>query len=184
MAPRASCAATTASRTRIFCRASQSLWQSCSNRTPPASTLGIFDLNELPAEASLDAEVSAGYELIERRRDLDDRVVLGVHGQGAADAAVGADRVGERLAGLVPGPRAAHGELGLERERARRADPDAVAAVDAGRVGERHGVLGRDARVEAAPGDGDGEGVLRVAAAGLDAVLAADARSVVAHVEA
>src|SRR6185312_16767850 len=65
----------------------------------------------------------------------------------------------------------------------RGADADAVAAVDAGGVGERHVVLGGDASVEASPGQGDGEGVLRVGAAGLDALVANDALGVIADVE-
>ena len=71
----------------------------------------------------------------------------------------------------------------LEHQRAGRADRDAVAAVDARRVRQRVGVLGRDARVEAAAGDGDGEGVLPLVAAGVDALVTEDALGVVAHVE-
>ena len=113
----------------------------------------------------------------------DDLVVLHVQLERAADAAVRADRVGDGLVRLVPGAGLAHVVLALEHQRAGRADADAVAAVDAGRVGERRGELGRDARVEAAPGHRDREGVLRVGAAGLDALVAEDALRVVAHVE-
>ncbi len=74
-------------------------------------------------------------------------------------------------------------ELGLGHQRAGRAHRDAVAAVDAGRLGQRHVQLGRDVGVEAAPGDGDGEGDLRVGAAGLDALVAEHALRVVADVE-
>src|SRR6185503_627168 len=45
------------------------------------------------------------------------------------------------------------------------------------------GGLGRDAGVEAAAGDGDREGVLRVLPARLDALVAEDALRVVAHVQ-
>src|SRR4029077_13080073 len=58
-----------------------------------------------------------------------------------------------------------------------------VAAVDAGRVGQRDVILGRDAGLEAAAGQRDGEGVLRVRAAGLDALVADDALRVVPDVE-
>src|SRR6185503_3345077 len=53
----------------------------------------------------------------------------------------------------------------------------------AGRGGERDVVLGRDAGGEAAAGQRDGEGVLGVLAAGLDALVADDALRVVADVE-
>ena len=101
----------------------------------------------------------------------------------AADAAVRADRLGHGLGGLVPGARLAHVVLGLEHQRAGRADADAVAAVDARRFGQRDGLLGRDPRVEAAPGDGDREGVLGLLAAGVDALVAEDALRVIADVE-
>src|SRR5581483_841173 len=101
----------------------------------------------------------------------------------ATDAAVGADRVGLGLARLVPLAAFAQFVLRREHQRAGRADADAVAAVDAGRVGERHVELGGDVRVEATPGDGDGEGVLRVGPAGFDALVAENALGVVAHVE-
>ena len=51
-------------------------------------------LDELEAEAALDAEVAVGDDVVERRGDLDDLVVLDVERQRAADAAVRADRVG------------------------------------------------------------------------------------------
>ena len=73
--------------------------------------------------------------------------------------------------------------LGREHERAGRAHGDAVAAVDAGGVGQRVGVLGRDAGVEAAPGDRDRERVLVLLAAGVDALVAEDALGVIAHVQ-
>src|SRR5262245_29759162 len=126
----------------------------------------------LPAEAALDAEVALRDSGVERRGHLDDRVVLHVQGERAADAAVGADRGRLRLAALVPLAGAAQVELRLENERAGRAHADAVAAEDAGGIRQRHVELGRDSRLEAASGDRDGEGVLRVRAAGLDALVA------------
>ena len=140
-------------------------------------------LHELEAEAALDAEVAARDRMVERRRDLDDLVVLLVQDQVAADAAVRADRLRLRLALLVPGALLAPVELALEHERAGRAHRDAVAAVHARRVGQRVGELGRDPGVEAAAGDGDGERVLPVGAAALDALVTEDALRVVAHVE-
>ena len=80
-------------------------------------------------------------------------------------------------------PRRAELVLGAELERAGRADRDAVAAVDAGRLGERRVELGRDPGVEAAPGDVDRERVLVLLAAGVDALVTEDAFRVVADVE-
>ena len=95
---------------------------------------------------------------------LDDRVVLHVQLEVAADAAVGADGRRHRLVVLVPVARRAQLVLGAGTSaRPVGQTRDAVAAVDAGRLGQLRHVLGRDARVEAAAGDGDGEGVLRTA---------------------
>ena len=91
--------------------------------------------------------------------------------------------VGHGLGRLVPGAGRPHVVLGLEHQRAGRADADAVAAVDARGLGQRHGLLGRDPGVEAAAGDGDRERVLGVLAARLDALVAEDALRVVADVE-
>ena len=74
--------------------------------------------------------------------------------------------------------------LGAEHQRARRADVDAVAAEDAGALGQRDVVLGGDPGVEPAPGDRDRERVLGVHAARLDALVAEDAAPVVADEEA
>ena len=74
-------------------------------------------------------------------------------------------------------------ELGLELQGAGRADRHAVAAVDAGRLGQGDVELGGDAGVHAPAGDGDREGVLGVVAARLDALVAEDALVVVADVE-
>src|SRR6478735_9215270 len=60
-------------------------------------------VDELEAEAALDAQMAVGHRRIGGRRDLDDAVVLGVQGDCAADPAVRADRVGLRLRRLVPG---------------------------------------------------------------------------------
>src|SRR6185312_2944674 len=139
-------------------------------------------LHVLVPEPALHAEVAARDPVIERRGDLHDRVVLHVQLQAAADAAVGADRLGHGLLALVPGAVLAHVVLALEHQRAGRADRDAVAAVDAGRVGERGRILGRDAGVEPASGHRDRKGVLPVGAAALDALVAEDAFRVVADV--
>src|SRR4029079_3351444 len=106
-------------------------------------------------------------------------VVLHVELERAADAAVGTRRLGHPL--LVIAPRARRSELVLpaQHERAGRAHLDAVAAVDAGGLRERRVELGRDPGVEAAPCDVDGERVLVLLAARVDALVTEDAFCVV-----
>src|SRR4029079_1425588 len=115
-------------------------------------------LEELEPEPTLDAEVTVRDGVIGRRHHLDDRVVLHVHLEVAADPAVRTDRVGYGLGRLVPGPGLTHVVLALEQQRAGRADADAVAAVHAGAGVQRHRVLGRDPRVKPTTGDRDREG--------------------------
>src|SRR5690606_20080923 len=140
-------------------------------------------LDEAPAEPALDAEVAAGDGVVERRGDAHDPAVLHVQVQGAPDAAVRADGAGDLLARLVPLARDAQLVLGPEHERAGGAHRDAVAAVDARRVGQRHGHLRRDPGIEAAPRHGNGERVLVIRATRLHAPVAEDALAVVPHVE-
>src|SRR6478735_3769880 len=159
-----------------------------SRRSPASSTgsstgrLGCPVLDVLEPEPALHAQVAVRDRMVERRRHLDDIVVLHVQLEAASDAAVRADRLGDRLGGLVPRARLAQVVLALEHERARGADGDAVAAVDACRVGQRRCELGGDAGVEPAAGDGDRERVLPVGAAALHALVAEDALRVVADV--
>ena len=61
--------------------------------------------------------------------------------QRAPDAAVRADRLGDRLLGLVPRSGGPHVVLGLEHQCAGRAHADAVAAVHTGGIGERDGLV-------------------------------------------
>src|SRR5258708_1952248 len=100
----------------------------------------------------------------------------------AADTAVGADGGGDGLLRLVPGVGLPEVVLAGEHESAGGADPDAVAAVYAGRVGQAHVELGGDAGVESPAGHRDGEGVLGDLAARLHALVAQDAARVVADV--
>src|SRR5262249_23143794 len=129
---------------------------------------GTAALHVLEAEAALDAEVAAGHTVVHGARDLHDRVVLDVDLPVAPHAAAGGDRGGHRLVVLVPRAGRAHVVLGLEHQRSGRAHADAVAAVDARAVRQRHGELGGDPRVKPAPGHGDGERVLGVRSAGFD----------------
>src|SRR5262245_17855262 len=105
-------------------------------------------LDELPAEAALDAEMAARHVVVEGRGHANDRVVLDPELERAAHAAVRADRVGHGLLRFVPLTRPAEVVLALEHQSARGADTDAVAAVDAGRFRQGRRELGRDAGVE------------------------------------
>src|SRR5438132_12838755 len=98
-----------------------------------------------------------------------------MQGQRAADATVWADCVRMFLIRFVPCTGFAHVMLALEHERAGWTDADAVAAIDACGFGERNIILGRNVRVESTAGDGDGKGVLRVAAAGFHTFITKDA---------
>src|SRR5439155_14363652 len=77
----------------------------------------------------------------------------------------------------------AHVVLALEHQCPGRAHADAVAAVHARRLRQRRIELGRDVGVEAATCDADREGVLRIDAARLHALVAKDASRVVAYIE-
>src|SRR4029077_19486583 len=116
-------------------------------------------------------------------RDLHDRIVLHVQVEIAAHAAIRADGLRDRLLFGLPLSRLAQLVLAAEHERAGRADGDAVAAIHARRLGQFHDELGRDARVESAPRDRDGERVLILLAAGVDALVTEDALGVVADVQ-
>src|SRR5687767_6954752 len=72
---------------------------------PRAAASGIVFLARLhvgEAEAALDAQVPARHGMVGRARHLHDLVVLHVQLELAADPAVGADRVRDRLLLLVP----------------------------------------------------------------------------------
>src|SRR6266567_7032313 len=120
--------------------------------------------------------------VVERGSYLDDPVVLDVQFQVAPHPAVRADGRGHRLRRFVPGAISPHVVLTGGHQRPGRAHADAIPAVHAGGAGQGHVVFGRYPGVEAAARDGDGEGVLRVLAAGLHALVAQDAARVVAHV--
>ena len=105
------------------------------------------------------------------------------NGEVAAHAAIRTDRIGAGLAGFVPRAGLAHVVFGLEHQRAGGTDADAVAAIHAGGIGQRDIVFGGDVGGEAASGDGDGEGVLRIHAASFHALVAENALGVIAHVE-
>src|SRR5450759_2390748 len=93
----------------------------------------------------------------------------------AADTAIGADGGGDGLLRLVPVAGLPQVVLAGEHERAGGADPDAVAAVHAGRVGQADVELGGDTGLESTAGYRDGEGVLGDLAARLHALVAQDA---------
>src|SRR5262249_49436785 len=139
-------------------------------------------LDELEPEPALHAQVAVTDVVVERGGHLHDAVVLHVKLEVAADAAVGTDGGGDGLLGLVPGAGLPHIVFALKHQRAGGAHADAVAAVDAGRVGQAHIELGGDAGVEPAACHRDREGVLGHLAAGLHALVAQDAAGVVADV--
>src|SRR5205085_7544752 len=140
-------------------------------------------MHELVAEAALHAQEAVRDGVVARRGDLDDAVLLHVQPHLAAHAAVGADGIDLLLLRLAPAPLLPHHVLGAAHQGAGGADGHAVAAVNAGRVAQGHVEAGVDVRLEAAPGHGDGEGVLHVVPAGLDALVAQDALRIVADVQ-
>ena len=140
-------------------------------------------LNVLKPEASFDAQVSVGDGVIAWRCHLDDFVVLHVKGERTANTAVRADRVGLRLLFFFPCAGLAHVVLTRKHERASRADLDAVAAIDACRIGEIHIEFGRDSDVEASACNPNGKCVLPLFTASVDALVTHDALRIVAHVE-
>ena len=73
--------------------------------------------------------------------------------------------------------------MDLSHQRTGRAHGDAVAAVDAGRIGKCGIELGRYLGGEPTAGDGDGERVLVLFAAGVDTPVTEDAGRVIPHVE-
>src|SRR5438552_5579429 len=139
-------------------------------------------LHELVAEPSLHTKMAGGDAVVERRRDLDDRVVLHVQLEHAAHAAVRTHRLGHRLPALIPRAGLSHVVLALEHQRAGGTDADAVAAIDAGRFRQGRRELGRDVGIETTTRDAERKRVLRVLAARLDALVAEDAARVVAHI--
>src|SRR5579872_3580388 len=94
-------------------------------------------LHELEAEPTLDAQVPLSDIVILGRRDVHDLALLHVELEVAADAAVRAHRAHDLLVVPVPRTGLAPVVLGLRHQRSGRADGDAVAAVHAGRLGQR-----------------------------------------------
>src|SRR5690349_23295751 len=92
------------------------------------SRRSFFDLHELPAEASLDAQVAVRHGMVQRRKDANDRAVLLMNRKIAADAAIRAYRIRVCLARFVPLARRAQIVFRLEHQRARGTHRDAVAA--------------------------------------------------------
>ena len=90
----------------------------------------------LKPEAPLDTQVALSYRVIAWRCDLDDLVVLNMQGKRTSNAAIWADGVGLRLFFFFPSASFAHIVLTCKHECASGADLNAVATVDARRVGE------------------------------------------------
>src|SRR4030088_202387 len=102
--------------------------------------------------------------------------------QHAADAAVGAYRLGHVLLGLIPRAGLAHVVLALEHQRPGRAHTDAISAVHTRGLWEPNRELGGDVSIEPAAGHADRKCVLRIDAARFHALVAEDAARVVAHI--
>lgn len=143
----------------------------------------LANLDKLPAESPLDAQVAIGHRVIERRSDTDYVPILRMDRQRTAHAAIRADGVGASLARFFPGPRVARVELRFEHERARGAYADAVSAIHARRIGKRNVKFGGNMSGEAAASYADGKRILRVNSAGLDALVTKNAFRVIANIE-
>src|SRR5437016_200546 len=120
---------------------------------------------------------------VQWRRDLHDPIVLSVERQRAAHTAIRTDRIRLLLPGFIPRAGLAHIVFTLEHQSAGGTDTDAVAAINARRVGQRHVIFRRNVRVKSTPRDSNSKGVLRVAAAGLDAFVAKNAFRIIADVQ-
>ena len=124
-----------------------------------------------------------GDGVVLRARHLHDPVVLRVQREVAAHAAVGADRVGGRLARLVPVARrpASSTRCGASAPRSGTRRCSCRSRRTRSRAGRRRARWRCGRRTP--PGHGDGERVLPLLAAGVDALVAEDALGVVADVE-
>ena len=92
----------------------------------------------LKPKPALDAQVALSYRVIAWRCDLDDLVVLNMQGERTSNAAVWADGVSLCLFFFFPGAGLTHIVLTRKHECSGGADLNAVAAIDARRVGEIH----------------------------------------------
>ena len=137
----------------------------------------------LKTETTLDAQVAVGYRVIAWRSDLDDLVVLNVQRERAANTAVWADGVGLRLLFFFPCASLAHVVLTRKHECTSRADLNAVAAIDARRVGEIDIEFSRDANIEATTSNTDSKCVLPLLATCIDTLVTHDAFGIVAHIQ-
>ena len=140
-------------------------------------------LDKLPTEASFDAEMAVSHVLVERRSDPDNVVLLHMQSQGAADTTVGTDGVRLFLLLFVPRSCQAHFVFAAEHQRTRGANADAVAAINTGGVGQRDFILRGNVGVETPPRYGDGECILRIFTASLNALVAENAFPIIAHIK-
>src|SRR6202042_2635688 len=83
------------------------------------TALSSFTLDEPQAKSAFDAQVATRHAAVRRGCYANDLVVLDAQRQGAADAAVRADGVGDRLLRFVPGALGAQRVLLREHQRAR-----------------------------------------------------------------
>src|SRR5260221_12391652 len=142
-----------------------------------------LNLHKLPAKAAFDAQVAVGYGVVERRSYLHDLAFLRVHSQVTTDATVRTDRIRLYLPRVTPSLLTAHVIFGFEHQRARGADADTVATINAGRFRQRNFEFSGNVRAVTASGNRDRKGILRLDAAGLHAFVAEDAFGVIADVK-
>src|SRR5271163_4703431 len=112
------------------------------------------------------------HAMVKRRGHANDLAFLLVHSEVTAYAAIRTDRVSLSLAAFIPCAGLAHVIFALEHQGAGGADANAVTAVDASRVGQGNVKFGGNVGREAATGDRNRKGVLRVYAAGFHALVA------------
>src|SRR5258705_4990752 len=102
---------------------------------PPLCSLSM---HKPPAEPALDAQVAERERILQRRRRLENLLVLDVETQRAADTAVRTDGVDGRLFPFVPLAGRARVELAFCHERARWTHRDAIPAIDTRRFRKLH----------------------------------------------
>src|SRR5208282_2065892 len=141
------------------------------------------DLYKLPSETSLNTEIAMRHTVLCWGTDFDNFFVLNMEGHRTPHSAVRADGVRRGLARFIPGPGLAHAVFAHKHQRSRRTHPDAVPTVDAGGIRKGDRVLRGNARIEAAAGHGNGEGILSVGAARFHTLVAKDTLAVVPQIE-
>jgi hypothetical protein len=130
-----------------------------------------LDLHELPAKPPFDTKIAMSHAMVKGRGHANDPAVLLKHGEVAAYSAIRTDGVSLGLEAFVPCAGLAHVIFAFKHQRAGGADTNAVAAIDASRVGQRNVEFSRNVGGKTATRHGNRESVLRVHAAGFHALV-------------